>query len=224
MKDTERRRYETRARVRDFGATHAAAFPATTRGGELFAQLAATVAELDGHAEAQVAHRSAAAQGTTGKAAARDALRRDLEAISDTARALSVTTPGLRELFRLPRGNNDQALLSTARAFHTAAAPLKADFIRLELPADFLENLEADINGFGRASVGQISSRQARVAATNAIGTAIERGLAVLRQLDAVVRNKFRDDPATLAAWESASRAECTHRKARQPVTQSPAQ
>jgi hypothetical protein len=32
--------------------------------------------------------------------------------------------------------------------------------------------------------------------------------MAALRRLDVIVRNKFRDDPATLAAWEHARHVE----------------
>jgi hypothetical protein len=224
MKDTERRRYEMLARVRDFGETHAAAFPSATRGGALFAQLRTVVAELDAHAEAQVTSRSAAIQGTTSRKGAREALRADLEAISHTARAMSLDAPGLQDRFRLPHGNNDQSLLSAARAFHTSAEPLKADFIKNELPSTFLEDLQSNITQFEQATAVQNNSREAQVAATSAISGAIERGQVLVRQLDAIVRNKFRDDPATLAAWKSTSRAERAPRKSAKAVAPSPTQ
>ncbi|MDT7541967.1 MAG: hypothetical protein QOE33_1871 [Acidobacteriota bacterium] len=205
MKSTERRSYEMFVRAHGFGETKATAFPPSTSGGALFAQLGAVVAELDSHTEAQVAHRSEAAQGATSKDAARKALRADLKAISDTAHALSFSKPGLQERFRLPRGNNDQSLLIAARDFRTNAELLKADFTRLELPADFLDTLQARIDAFEQGLTGRNANRVAQVTATSAIANAIERGLALVRQLDAVVRNKFRDDPVTLAAWESAS-------------------
>lgn len=208
MKDTERRRYEMLVRVRDFGTAHAAAFAAATRGGELFAALDAVVKELDGHAQAQTSGQSAASQGTTTRAVARAALRDDLEAISRTARAMAVETPGLEDRFRPPRGNNDQTLISTARAFAADALPLKADFIKNELPADFLEDLNDDIKAFEQAITGQNLSADTHVAATQAIDEAVDRGLNTVRQLDAIVRNKFTNDPATLAAWLSASHVE----------------
>lgn len=224
MKNTERRKYEMLSRVRDFGASRAASFPAGTRGGELFARLAAVVAELESHAEAQTSRRSAASQGATSKDAARAALRESLEAVSRTARAMAFESPGLDERFRLPRGNNDQSLVSTARAFLTDAEPLKAEFVRHELPADFLDTLRVRIEEFERASASQNNNRDAHVAATSAIGAAVERGVVIVRQLDAVVRNKFGDDAATLAAWTSASHTERTPRarKTAQPGTPAP--
>ncbi|HEX8070422.1 MAG TPA: hypothetical protein VF546_10755 [Pyrinomonadaceae bacterium] len=216
MKDTERRIIEMLVRVREFCRMHVAAFAAGTRAGELFAELDDIVAELERHTEAQATHRSAGAQGTSNKEAARKALRALLEAISHTARAMDIDTPGLAARFRLPRGNNDQLLLSVARAFAAAAEPLKRDFIRYDLPADFLDKLNAQIEAFEKAIADQNRSNEARVAATQAINTVIERGLAVVRQLDAIVRNKFRADPATIAAWASASHVERAPRTKKQ--------
>ena len=218
MRDIERRKYEMMARVRAFGAANAAAFSAGSKGKELFDELEAVLAELDGHTEAQVSTRSAAAAGTSGRREARERLREHLEAISRTARAMALDSPGADERFRLPRGNNDQALLSTARSFHSGVAPLSAEFTQHELPADFLDTLQAEINNFERAIGGQNNSRQARAAATSAIGEAVERGTAVVKRLDAVMRNKFNGDAARLAAWYAASRTERAPRKTPRPA------
>jgi hypothetical protein len=105
-------------------------------------------------------------------------------------------------------------MLASARAFAADAVPFKAEFIRHEMPADFLDDLAADIAAFEASITEQNRSRDARIAATGSIDEAIERGIAALRQLDAIVRNKFRDDPATLAAWASASHVERVRRTA----------
>ncbi|MDQ1591403.1 MAG: hypothetical protein QOG71_2030 [Pyrinomonadaceae bacterium] len=209
MKDSERRSFEMLVRVRDFGETHDGAFAEGSRGRELLAVVKQTVGELEKHGALQSSSRNEGAQGTRGRAGARAELRDDLEAISRTARAMSFETPGIAERFRLPRGNrNDQQLLDTARAFAADAVALRAEFVRHELPADFLTDLDADIAAFETAISTQNRSTETRVAATEAIDTAIERGTDAVRQLDAVVRNKFRDDPASLAAWTSASHVE----------------
>jgi hypothetical protein len=215
MKDTEKRAYETFVRVDGFGETYSASFPEGSRGRDLFAEMKETITELGAHAEAQASQRSAAAQGTAARDAARKALRKSVEAISSTARAMAFSSPGLDKRFSLPRGNNDQALLTTARSFLADAAPLKVEFLRNELPADFLERLAAQVRGFEQNITVQNRSRGARVTATSAIKNAVARGLAVLRQMDVVVRNKFAADPATLAAWESASHTERASRPTR---------
>ncbi|HEV7906294.1 MAG TPA: hypothetical protein VGO96_20810 [Pyrinomonadaceae bacterium] len=208
MKDSDTRRYEAFLRVREFGTSHAAQFPPNSFGAEKFSALGEVIKGLDEHATTQVSGRSTARQGVTGKAAARDELRRDLEAITRTARSMAFDTPGLDDKFRLPREPKDQELLSAARAFAVAAQPLAAEFTRRGLPANFLADLASDIESFEQAISRKTVGRAAHVAATAAIDDLIEDGMKHLRQLDTVVRNIFADDPATLAGWTSASHVE----------------
>lgn len=219
MKDSDTRRYEAFLRMREFGAARAAQFPPNSFGAEKFAALGAVIAGLDEHATTQVSGLNTAQQGVTGKAAARDELRRDLEAVSRTARIMAFDTPGLEDQFRLPRGPKDQDLLNTARAFAVAAQPLAAEFTRRGLPANFLADLASEIEVFEQAVNRKTEGRAAHVAATAAIDDLIEDGMKHLRQLDTVVRNIFADDPATLAAWTSASHVERAPR-AKQPAAE----
>jgi hypothetical protein len=213
MDSLEARRYEMLTRVREFGAAHAASFPAATLGGELFAEVAAAVGELETHAARQSSGAGAARQSSTSKEVARAALREDLSAISQTARAMSFETPGLDNKFRMPHKASDQELVNTARAFATDCAPLSAEFIRYEMRANFVEDLRADIAAFEEAINQKHAGKETRVAATVAIDTATERGLKAVRRLNAIVRNKFRGDDSTLAAWTSASHVERTARQ-----------
>jgi hypothetical protein len=215
MKETERRAYDTFVRVDGFGAAYFASFPEGSRGHALFAELKAVVAEIGEHAQAQVSQRSAAAQGTAARDAARKALRASVEAVCRTAHGMAFSIPGLDKRFRLPRGNNDQALLNTARSFLADAGAFKAEFIRNELPADFLDKLAAQIESFEQSVAVQHRSLGARVTITSAIKSAVAHGLAVQRQLDVVVRNKFDGDAGKLAAWASASHTERASRAAR---------
>jgi hypothetical protein len=208
MNALEMRRMEMLTRVRDFGAAHAALFPETALGGQLFDVLSVAVEDLTREAVTQTSGVSSVQQATASRSGAREALRESLQAITRTARAMALDTPGLENKFRLPRSGSDQALLNTARAFAADAAQVKAQFIRHELPATFLEDLQTDIADLERAIGSQNTGRGAHVTATASIDAAIERGMNAVRKLDAVVRNKFRDDPATLAAWESARHIE----------------
>jgi hypothetical protein len=214
MDDIERRKYEMFLRVREFGARRAADFPDGSLGRQLLARLDTAIEELDMHTAAQTSGRGAAQEGTASKAAARDELRRDLEAISRTARAMALSTPGLENKFRAPRSVSDQALLATARAFAADALPLKIEFVRRGLPEDFLEDLSADIEAFEQAIAQTIQKREAQVSATAAIDGSIERGTNAVRELDAVARNKFDADPSALAAWLSASHTQRASRRA----------
>ncbi|HEX8139327.1 MAG TPA: hypothetical protein VF544_17325 [Pyrinomonadaceae bacterium] len=225
MKDTVTWRYEMFLRVREYGATRATEFSATTLAGELFAGLNEVIARIEAATAKQASERSAALESSDSKAAARDELRRDLEAISRTARAIAISQPGLEDKFRAPRSISDQALLALARAFAADALPLKAEFIRRGLPDDFLEDLASDIEEFEQAINRQIQTQEAQVAATASIDPLIERGVNIVRELDAIMRNKYANDAGALAAWLSASH---TQRPARRrppapPANTSPA-
>jgi hypothetical protein len=211
-------------RVDDFGDLRAASFPAGTRGNELFAAVKQVVSELEKHARDQTAGRSAGAEGTASRAAAREALYEDLLEISRTARAMAFDTPGVDERFRVPRGNrNDQTLLSTARSFLVEAVPIQDQFLSHEMPLDFIQDLEADIEAFEQSIAEQNRGADTLTAATAAVESAIERGVTAVRRLDVIVRNKFREDPSTLAAWTSASHTERAPKAARPPQPPAPA-
>jgi hypothetical protein len=214
MTDTERRRYEMFLRVRAFMTEHSTQFPATTLAGELATRLNNVIEDMDAHTMAQSSGRSATLQSSTSKAVARDELRRDLESISRTARVMANTMPGLEDKFRAPRSVADQALLATARAFASDATPLKTEFTRRGLPDDFLEDLNADITAFEQAIDQKILQREAQVAATAAIDNTLDGGINIVRELDAIMRNQLSSDPASLAAWHSASHVERSPRRA----------
>jgi hypothetical protein len=186
-------------------------------GGHLFADLRVINAELDAYAARQSSGRNAAEQGTTTKGAARDNLQDDLDAMSRTARAIGEVTPGLEDKFRLPRGRaNDQELLAAARAFLADALPMKATFIEYGMPADFLEDLDDDIQAFVAAVELQESGKRDRATATAAIDDVISRGMQIVRRLDAIVYNILRDQPAKLAGWNRARHVERAPKRKRE--------
>jgi hypothetical protein len=213
MKDSVRNLIETFQRVKSQGEEHAALFPATSFAGEQFAIINEVLEALEQHTGAQAAGLSAARQSSDSRAAAREELMRDLEAISRTARPMAATIPGIAEQFRIPHNQSDQAVLATARAFATAALPHKDEFIKRGLPADFLEDLEADMEALQEAITSINESRDTHVQATAAIDDIIERGVRALRELDPFMRNHFADDAAKLAGWLSASRVERSTRR-----------
>ncbi|MBI1760977.1 MAG: hypothetical protein HYR56_06015 [Acidobacteria bacterium] len=199
------KRYEMLKRTRDFGIAQTTAFPEGSFGKELLATVAQVIAELDNHSTSQSSGKGAAQSITATKAALREDLRELILAINRTARVLAFETPGLENQFRLPRGTNDQALLNAARAFAADAAPLKAAFLKHEMPADFIERLTQLIADFEKVSTEKASAVGAHVPAKIAMDETVARGLQAVRQLDVVIRNKFNGDPAMLANWTRAS-------------------
>jgi hypothetical protein len=206
-------------RVREFGSRHASQFPPTSFAGEQFAMLDSAIDALESHASTQTSGKGTVRESVTSMAAARDEVMRDLEAISRTARAMALTTPGINDKFRVPHNQSNQDVLAAARAAAVDALPFKAEFIKRGLPADFIEDLQADIEEMEGAIARKAQGTESHTTATAAIDTEIERGMNALRELDSLMRNTFSNDPATLAAWTGASHAERSPRsQTKQPT------
>ena len=208
------RRYETLKRVRDFGVTKGNDFPAKSFGKELFAKVTQAVSDLENHGANQAAGRGAAQSTTTSKTTVRESLRDILMAMNRTARVMAYETPGVDDKFRFPHNSTDQALLNAARAFAVAATPLKASFIKREHPADFIDQLNALIVSFEDASAQRAAAIGTHVVAGVGIDETINQGMQMIRQLDNIVRNKYKGDALTLAAWDQASHVERRNRNA----------
>jgi hypothetical protein len=220
MNNLEIRQYDMLVRVRDFGASQTAAFPAASFGGQLFSTVNSAIAGLTSHAATQIS--GAARQSTASKAVARAHLLDDIEAISRTAKAMALDTPGLGDKFRLPRSTSDTALLTLAQAYLTDAQSLKVEFLKYAMAEDFLEDLQADISAFEAAATIKNTTKVSRVSATASIDETLAKGLKAVRQLQAVVKNKFRDDPSKLAAWASASHVERSSGNAKNELPPNP--
>lgn len=81
------------------------------------------------------------------------------------------------------------------------------------MPADFLEDLAADIAAMEESMNEQSGGLGQRVAAGAAIDDAMDHGIEAVRKLDAIVKNKYANNPAVLAAWTSASHTERAPRR-----------
>ncbi|MFN7930470.1 MAG: hypothetical protein U0Y68_21605 [Blastocatellia bacterium] len=206
MNALENRQWEMFGRVREFGAARVGDFAAGTLGQELFAALAQVMAQLETQATRQTSERNEAKKSTASKAAARASLLASLQALQRTARVLALTQPGLEKSFRLPGRMTDTMLLTTARAMAAQAAPLQGALARHELAADFLTALQAQITAMANTMTDRSEARSAQVTATASIGQTIEQGSRLVQQLEVIMRNKYAQEPQTLAAWETARR------------------
>jgi hypothetical protein len=212
--------YQTFVRVRNFGVANSASFSPNTVAAELFAGITSIINELTGHVTSQTSGDNTRRQGTSTKAILRNELREDLITISRTARTMVSILPGLEDKFRLPRKISDKQLLSSARAFAVDATPFVAEFVKCALPENFLEELNNNIKLFEKAVDEQYLGSETRVTASAAIDDSIDRGMDTVRQLDVIVKNRFSNDPAKLAAWASAKHVERSPRPA--PETETP--
>jgi hypothetical protein len=222
MNDREIRISQMATRINDFGAAHGAGFSAGSRGQQKFAALSTQVAVIDQLGTSQAATSGAAQTSTVAKREARESIRRQMKAIREVAVALESESPGISSSFRMPATNGDEALINSARAFVIAATPLKPMFTSSELPATFLEDLTAAISSFEESVSLYNQKRGESAAATASLKAALAEVVKLRRELDPIVRNKFRGDTATLAAWESASHLERDPKRTAPATTPAP--
>lgn len=222
MNDNENRKRQSYLRARDFGAAHASDFAPTSLGKQLLNTLGTIIPEIDGHATSEVTGVGQEREGTTTRREAREALREALVAIRRTARVMAADIPGLDDKFRIPRNTNDQHLLTAARAFAADAEPLAAEFMAHEMPADFLINLNAHIAALETAISNQASGVGAHVSAGAGLDDAMDRADEVMRRLDAIMRNKYANNPGVLAEWLSASHVERAPSHKKSPSSPTP--
>jgi hypothetical protein len=195
-------------KISEFNAAHGADFTPGGQGAKLFATVSLVVNKFEQQGGAQVSGTNLARSGTATKAVAYHLLHDDLVHISETAHGMAATVPGLDKKFRMPRSGGDQALLNAARAFRIDAEPLKAQFIAFEMPADFLDQLDAAIAQFDAALKTQTDGTEGHVGATAGLDQNLADALAAVRQLTPLVRNKYRANPSVLAEWETARHTE----------------
>jgi hypothetical protein len=208
MDNVEIRKFDMFNRVRDFGVSNATSFPQTSLAAELFAVVNSIVNELSVHAVKQTGGNTDVHRGTATKAELRDELHDEMLVISRTARFIRFDEPKFEDKFRMPRSGGDQALLTSARSFAANAARFVPEFVRRELPENFIEELNNKIKLFDNAIIEQNQGAENRVTALAAIDQAVERGMDTVRELDSIVKNKFRNEPTKLVAWDRARHVE----------------
>lgn len=215
MDTLDTKRMEMFIRVHENRPEFALAAPADSHGAALFEQLGQVIEDLRARAHDQSRGQSSVRESSGNKAAARKELLRQLDAIYRTARVIAYDKPGLKGKFRTPRGLGSQGLLTLARTYVTDALPLKDEFVKRKLGANFLADLEAADLALKVATNERTQGRGRQVAATAEIDRLIDRGQHLVRELHVVVLNTYAEDSSKLALWESASHVEKPPRRAR---------
>lgn len=214
MKDSESRQMDRSQRVDEFAVVQAAAFPTGTRGAEQFvAHKDAGVLAEKWAAKQTEAHLDLQ-EATEEKDAAINSLLAEMRPINRTARSMDKQLPGTADQFKMPR-NSDQNVLNFARSYIETATPMAAEFTSRGLPASFPVDLQARIDAVEAAESHQSQALANKTSATANLAAALRQEKDITSQLNVIVGNTFRNDPGTLAAWESASRIEKAPKKAK---------
>ena len=207
MNNVRKNHSERNVRCIAFGDERPEGFTEETARGKSLAKLRALqkrIEELDAEC---ATHDRTRMQGTSGKQDDREAITKMLTSIDKTGDLVGLDYTELKGAFQRPKANsNDQTLLSTARSIAAAVALHKAKFLEYDMPEDFAEQLEARTASFEQAMQRKVSGASAKSTTNSELDAAFRAADQELRRLDTLVRNKYGDDPATMAAWEHAYR------------------
>lgn len=183
------------------------------------ATIAAPLKELDGIIERMSDHgitqdslhrRTRAFTVAIGDAAR--SLRRDLMRPARLASRTVFPTvdngaTALRSVMRMPSSSGDyEALAVAAHAFANAVEEHAAAFTLAGLPKDFSARIRKAADDFVTLIDTRSKEDQRRMAATQGLAVESQRGVAIVRLLDALVEPVLRSDAARLAEWQKATR------------------
>ena len=210
MKGNAIRQSQMFAHVSAFGEKHAEWFAEMRAGRAALVSLRDAMRSLGDYARAQDAGRPAAR--TRAKSAARERLRMYVCVLNRTMRAMAIDAPEGTQRFRLPKSNGDAALLTAARTLLVEARHLEPAFATYGLSPMVVDEFQASIDAFDRASGEARALGQASMAATRAVDATLAQARGAVSQLDAIVSNLYGNDPTVMTAWRSARRVPRTRR------------
>jgi hypothetical protein len=208
-----RKHTERAQRVDLFMDGSAEEFPAASKGSSLAASLKEELSKLSALAVARTAGKSRRQQGTAGRRGTRETLRELVDAVADTSKSAAHERPEIKGLFEFGgKDRSDGSLIATARAFADAAPPFVGLLVEYGLPATLVNDLRAGANSLEQNISLQSEAAGAGVSTTASAEETYQRLADLTERLDPVVRNKYRDNHAKLAAWERARRLESAPR------------
>ena len=198
-------RSDSFVRIDVFSDENAADFPVSSKGAMLFERIKTIAQSLSQKAANQSSAMGDSRLGYFSKGTARENVRGLMTQIANTvADGAAYEVSGLEEKFRVPVNRKDNELLAAARAFLTDVEPHKALLIEYGLDTDFLEQLADAVADFERSLTATNAAIGEQVESTAEIGEEVREGMVIRRQLNVVVRNKYKNNAGKLAAWESA--------------------
>lgn len=148
-------------------------------------------------------------QATIDQAVERAELLDLLRSTNRTASAIAIDKrdPGLLDRFRMPASHNDAQYAAAGQAFATAIEELSlvTDFTAHGYEGDIVADLRAEAKDLLDAEGDQGGASQTQGAATAALPGLLRQGRDIVKCLDAIIKNRYRNDAATLGAWKIAS-------------------
>jgi hypothetical protein len=197
---------ERNIRSNDFLQESKADFAANTYATTQIEALRAEIETVEDAREEQISSDGGARQNYEIAETANAELKEAMDDVIDFAVTMADEIEGIEEKFRRTRTGGKRARLARARAIAADALPYKSIFIGRGLEDNFIENLKAKADALEQALAGAVSETGKRVGATSQKTLSIKKSSRIVENLDPIVRKRYRDNPAKLAAWNYASR------------------
>ena len=209
----ETKRTDSFKRIKVFGTENAADFPVGSKGAMLFAALNTRIINIDAASIVQTSAKSDVRQDYAGKGTARENLRAICASISRTSAGASYEIPGLDVKFYLPVDLTDAELLAHGKMLLKDAPEHKEKLIEWGEDEDFLEDLAEATAAFENAASHTSADLGEQIEATADISEEVRQGMINRRQLNVIVRNRYKNDTGKLTAWEKAYHIEYPKKK-----------
>ena len=187
--------------------------PADSGGKEAADGLREAFEEIQAEGAAQSGAGDSAKVGTGQRSLARLNLKEWRKALAQTADAEARKTAGFDEDFPPPRGESDDKLITKSRAIAPKAADKKAVFVKRGMESEYVLSGDALVAAFETALGVTNAALSHKGAATGGKSSAYARAADFFEDLDIYIRNKYRDQPDKINAWNIASRLERTSAK-----------
>ena len=139
-----------------------------------------------------------------------DDLEEYIRLIRNAAIGADDEAEGIEDLFPPLQSYSQEGILAGARAYLTNAAPHKTLLVEYDVPADFQTRIPALIDAVETAMTTADIASGSSAEATGELRDRMTRAAKLSRALGKVVTNKYRRNPAKLAAWKVASHLERT--------------
>lgn len=158
--------------------------------------------------ELQISSDGGARQNYDIAAEANAELEEVMRDVADYAATMGDEIEGIEEKFRFPRSGGKRGRIARARVFAADALPHEAMFTGRGMEANFIELLNTRADRLEQALASAISETARRVGSTESIMQTHKDSNKIVQTLDPIVRKRYRNNPAKLAAWIFASRVQ----------------
>lgn len=208
MEILQRLKLEKFQREENFMKDNAGDFPPASVGGKTAAACAENNRVIEEYAARQISGANDSRRYVSIKDEYLEQLGEMIRNMNRAANAFGDEEAGIELKFRLPRRRSGQNLLATGKSFAADAAAFEEKFVEYGLDEGFIDDLKGIISKIESHGAQADSAADSRAEATGGLAAAVKRGTEISRKLDSIVRIKYANNPAKLAAWEVASHLE----------------